>query len=231
MNNKFPKLNLEKFAHDEQSFYEAICHILIEAETYGVIKYILTDDINSLYVYSDMGRKRYRIFDFLKGTYLTGDKETLLSFLNEIIPNVIKFAKTPEWELDRVNRNLHFIIYKIIDIINSANNTNVFNVDFYYDTRGCEFKRKLDEVTTNSINLNGGSLDGDNKIRYEECVADFLSYKCNVSKNKLFYNESLDKLKKVIENTLQNNYKRSDGTFPKIHEKSNYQIYCLITMI
>lgn len=222
MVNKFPQLNLKQFALDYKSFYEATCSILKEAETKRVLKYILTDDINSQYKYSDTKRNGYMAIEFLKKTYLTGDQEIFLSFFNEILPNIFLYMGKEEWEYNKIDINLRpdfaVIIYKFADLIVKSNNSSVFNLDFYFEKSSRDFRRKLDEVTTESINSNTESLDGDNKVRYQECVSDFLLYKKDAN-NKLFYNESLDKLKKVVENTLQNNYKKSDGSFPKIHKK------------
>jgi hypothetical protein len=224
MTNKFPQLNLEKFANSYQSFYEATFKILEEAETNDVIKYVLTDDINSQYKYSDKKRKGYPIMSFLKETYLTGEQEIFLSFFNEILPNIFRCIKKEEWQLNWVDVDLrsHLLrtMYKFLDLLVKTNNPSVFNLNFYFDKDNSDFRRKLDEVTTESINSNIDNLDGDNKVRYQECVSDFLLYKKDAIKdNKLFYNESLNNLKKVIENTLQNNYKKTGGTFPKIHKK------------
>jgi hypothetical protein len=224
MNNKFPQLNLEKFAHGYQSFYAATCSLLEEAETKGVLQYILTDDINSQYKYSEEKRNRYSMVSFLKGKYLTGEQEIFLSFFNEILPNILQHIGLEEWQYfnipQELRHNFKIVTYKLLDLITNSNNPSVFSLDFHFDTENNDFRRKLDEVDTQLINSNDNHLEGDNKIRYQECVSDFLSYKRDIIKNnKLFYNESLDRLKKVVENTLQNNYKRPDGTFPKIHEK------------
>ena len=224
MNNKFPNLNLEKFAHDYKSFYQATCIILIEAEEREVIEYILTDDINSQYKYSDKKRGGYPVVDFLKETYLIGDKDMFVSFFNEILPNVFLYLGKEEWQYNKIPGNLRpafrAIIYKFTELLVNSNNTNVFNLDFHFDKQNRDFRRRIDQITTESINSNNKELEGDNKIRYEECVADFLLYKKDIIKNnKLFYNKSLNNLKKVVENTLQNNYKKPDGTFPRIHDK------------
>ena len=220
MSNQIPKLNLEKFAHGYKSFYDATINILTEAESHGALSYLLTNDINSQYKYSEQGINNHPIMIYLKKNYLTGDQEKFLSFFNEVLPNVIRYIKIEEWEVNRINGNLKFFVNSLIDLLLQSSNQNVFNLDFYYDKQTQNFRRKLDEVNIELINKNDSSLDGDNKIRYQECVSDFLSYKRDTTiEGKLFYNESLNKLKKVIENTLQNNYKRTDGTFPKIHEK------------
>ena len=224
MTNKFPQLNLKKFAHSYQSFYEATCRLLEEAETNGVLGYILTKDINSQYKYSKEKRNGYSTFLYLKINHLINEPETFLSFLNEISPNILLCLEKEEWELNWVDRDLTSTlkrtIYKFADLFLNSNNSNVFNLDFYFEKDSGDFRRKLDEISTESINSNEESLGGDNKIRYQECVSDFLLYKKDIIKdNKLYYNESLDKLKKVVENTLQNNYKMKDGTFPMIHKK------------
>ncbi|MFZ4631678.1 MAG: hypothetical protein ACOYL8_00550 [Patescibacteria group bacterium] len=220
MNNEITKLNLEKFAHDSHSFYKATYHIMEEAEEKRVLQYILTDEINSQYIYSDKCRGGYSTMNFLNETYLTGDQETFLSFFNEILPNIIKYTNCAEWQVKEIHANLFPIIYKFAAIIYKSNNESVFNLDFYYDKETHNFKRKLDEVSMESINFNDANLDGDNKTRYQECVSDFLSYKKDSAKsNKLFYNESLDRLKRVVENTLQNKYKKPDGSSPRIHDK------------
>lgn len=219
MNTEITKLNLEKFAHDSHSFYQATCHIIEEAETNKVLQYILTEDINSQYAYSEECRNRYSIMSFLQKTYLIGDQDIFLSFFNEILPNIIKYIQSETWQVREIHVNLLPIAYKFAAITLKANNSNIFNLDFYYDEKSHKFKRKLDEISTDSINFNNTNLDGDNKIRYQECVSDFLLYKKDGAKsNKLFYNESLDKLKRVIENTLQNKYKKPDGSFPMLHK-------------
>ena len=53
MNNQFPQINLAKFAHSYQLFLEAATNLLKEAEAREVLAYILTDDINSQYKYSN----------------------------------------------------------------------------------------------------------------------------------------------------------------------------------
>lgn len=220
MDDKFPQLNLEEFAHGYQSYYEATCHLMTEAERTGVLTYILTKDINSQYKYSDHGRKGYPIMSFLKERYLTGEKEIFLSFFNEILPNIIMYLNSQDWEIDSINRELRPVVNKFGGLIVQSNNSKVFNVDFYYDNKSKDFKRKLDKVAVETINFNDANLEGDNKDRYQECVSDFLSYNRELIKsNRLFYNESLDRLKRVIENTLQNKYKRTDGGFPMIHNK------------
>lgn len=220
MATEFPKLNLEKYSHGYEAFYQAAIHILVEAENFRVLKYILTDDMNSQYKYSDEFRAGYLAIHFLKQNYLVSDKEIFLSFLNEILPEILKYSSKQSWELDNINPNLKTVIYKLVDLIAESNNSSVFNLDFYYDSGERCFRRKLDVITTESINLNRSELDGENKTRYEECVSDFLSYKRDLTKdNKLFYNESLNNLKKVVENSLHNNYKKEDGSFPMIHKK------------
>lgn len=150
---------------------------------------------------------------------MTGDQEILLSFFNEILPNIIKYINLDYWALNNVDENLRPIIIKFSNLIKNSNNQKVFNIDFLYDEKNHNFKRKLNEVTIETINFNNDNLDGDNKNRYQECVSDFLLYKRDIIKNnKLFYNESLDRLKRVVENTLQNNYKKPDGSFPMIHK-------------
>lgn len=66
MNDNFPKLNLEKFAHGYQSFYATTLSIISEAENSGVLTYLLTEDINSQYNYSDEFRNRLPMTVFLK---------------------------------------------------------------------------------------------------------------------------------------------------------------------
>ncbi len=224
MNDEFQKLNLEKFAHDYQSFYASACNLFNEAENKNIIRYILTDDINSQYKYSEKKRNGYPVMSFLAETYLNGEQEIFLSFFNEILPNILQYLGKEEWQYQKIpnERRSDFtvITYKFFDLIASSNNPSVFNLDFYYDKKNHDFRRKIDEINTRLINSNDSDLEGDNKIRYQECVSDFLLYKKDVIKSdKLFYNKSLDNLKKVVENTLQNGYKRSDGTFPRIHEK------------
>jgi len=220
--NKFPQLNLEQFAHGYESFCKATHVILNESEMREVLKYILTDDINSQYRYSDSKRDGQSIMHFLKKTYLLGDKEIFLSFFNEILPNIFLYLGKNTWEYNKIpsasRDNFEIVINRFADLILKSNNPSVFKLDFYFDKSNRDFRRKIDEITTESINSNTDSLDGDNKIRYQECVSDFLLYKKD-SNNKLFYNESLNNLKKVVENTLQNNYTKTDGSFPMIHKK------------
>ena len=104
----------------------------------------------------------------------------------------------------------------------SVNEPEVFDLEFYYDKADKVFKKKLDGATVEIINQNTAELSTSetNKIRYEECVAEFLSFRKDSQTNKhLFYNQSLDKLKRIIENVLENNYKKEDGSFPKLSSK------------
>lgn len=224
MNDEFQKLNLEKFAHNYQSFYASACSLFNEADNKNIIRYILTDDINSQYKYSNKKRNGYPVMSFLAETYLNGEQEIFLSFFNEILPNILQYIGKKEWEYEKIpsERRSDFtvIIYKFADLIINSNNPSVFNLDFYYDTKKYSFRRKIDGVTARLINSNDSNLEGDNKIRYQECVSDFLLYKKDIiNSDKLFYNKSLENLKKVVENTLQNGYKKTDGTFPRISDK------------
>ncbi len=219
MNNKFPPLNLEKFAHGYRSFYDSTLHILEVADKKGVLEHLVNDNINSLYKYSSEYRGGYSLLSFLKNTCLTGDQEASLSFFNEILPRVKEYEGMDGWELRKIDNTgwLGIVTSELISLSEKTNNSSVFNIDFYYDTKKFVFKRKLDDVTVESVNFNNKNLDGANNVRYQECVSDFLSYnKSSIKTNKFFYNESLDKLKRVVENTLQNKYKRADGSFPKI---------------
>ncbi|HEY0980064.1 MAG TPA: hypothetical protein VGE18_01500 [Candidatus Paceibacterota bacterium] len=224
MDDKFPKLNLEQFAHGYQNFFEVTCELLDSAERTEVLPYLLTDDINSQYRYSPERRSGHTIMDYLKKGYLSGEQDIFLSFFNELLPNIILYLKKEVWNFDQVpfdlRSNLKTMVIKLTDLVIESENSSVFNIDFYYDKKAHVFKRKLDKASIELVNSNRDDLGGDNKIRYEKCVSDFLLYKKEKTKNnKLFYNESLGNLKKVVENTLQNNYKKGDGTFPRLHNK------------
>ncbi len=115
---------------------------------------------------------------------------------------------------------LKSVVYSMAKLMVDSNNSNIFDLDFCFDKDIREFKRKLDDVTVESINKNDNSLEGDNKLRYQECVIEFLSYsRKNDGGDKLFYNNSLDRLKKVFENTLRIKYERTEGNYPKISNK------------
>ncbi|MBY0533955.1 MAG: hypothetical protein K2P31_03195, partial [Rickettsiaceae bacterium] len=89
MDNKFPKLNLEQFAHGYRAFFDASYVLFKESEGSRILPYILTEDINAQYMYSDEKRNGYSSMDFLKRNYLTGEQEIFLQFFNEVLPNIL----------------------------------------------------------------------------------------------------------------------------------------------
>jgi hypothetical protein len=220
MNNQFPQLNLESFAHGYQSFYKSTIGLLKHAEQHRTLHYILPKSINSQYAYSDAKRKGHSTMSFLEQTYLVEEQEIFLSFFNEMLPNIIKYQNMEDWRIRSIDKYLGSVVKEFAKLIVESNNSDVFKIDFYYDKINKDFRRKIDSVTSESINSNNNDLDGDNKNRYQQCVSDFLSYKRDlITGKKLFYNDSLNNLKKVIENALQNDYKKEDGSSPRLHNK------------
>ncbi len=74
MDDKYPKLNLDKFAHDHSLFYEAFMDLIIKAENDGVLVYLIPKDVYSQYLYSNNKKISNPITGFLIQTYLTGVK-------------------------------------------------------------------------------------------------------------------------------------------------------------
>jgi hypothetical protein len=223
MDGNFPNLNLEKFAHGYDSFFNAVIHVLKTADVRGVLGYILPEKICKQYKFSEYNRDGLGLMHFLENTYIShSDKEEFISLLNLVLPVVIKLYQKESYYLDQINRYLQATLVDFIDLTVNTNQSEVFDLDFYYDKTDKIFKKKLDTATTEVINQNAASFDASsvNRIRYEECVAEFLSFKQDVTTDKsLFYNQSLDKLKRIVENTLEVDYQNENGTFPKLSNK------------
>ncbi|MFM2339643.1 MAG: hypothetical protein RLZZ360_279 [Candidatus Parcubacteria bacterium] len=223
MDNKFPSLNIKKFSHSYSTFFDAAKHVLKTAYTNGTLLHILPEKICKQYRYSEHNRNHLGLMNFLESSYiLKEDKDGFISFLNEVIPEVLKLYQRSSYELDGINKKLSETLLDFIDLVISTNEVEVFDLDFFYDKKDRSFKRKLDDVTIEVINRNTSNLDEDdtNKLRYDECVAEFLAFRHDGQSNKhLFYNQSLDKLKRIIENTLEKLYTKEDGTFPKLSNK------------
>lgn len=224
MNNNFPNLDFKKFAHSYKMFFDATVHVLSSAYVNNTLTHILPEKIFKQYKYSEYSRNGIGLMGFLSSSYISkNDSGEFISFLNEILPNVINFLnKYQPHEIDRVNNKLNETLIDFTDLVLSVNETDVFDLDFYYDKKDGLFKRKLDYATIEIINQNTYSLVGDdiNRLRYEDCVTEFLAFRQdNGSDIKLFYNQSLDKLKRIVENTLEKEYKKEDGSFPKLSSK------------
>lgn len=223
MDNKFPNLNLQKFSHSYSTFFDAANYVLNNAHINNTLLHILPEKICKQYRYSEYSRNHLGLMSFLESSYiLKEDLEGFVSFLNEIIPEVLKLCKRQPYELDKINKKLSETLLDFIDLIISTNDAEVFDLDFYYDKKDMLFKRKLDSVTAKVINQITSDLDTDsaNKLRYEECVAEFLAFRHDgQSKKRLFYNQSLDKLKRIVENTLERHYANEDDSFPKLSSK------------
>jgi hypothetical protein len=226
MEHSYPKLNLKQFSQGYEAFRESVVSILRSAERVGVIDFMVSDDVYAQYKVRRRIDEADNLFSFLKETYLVEEQEMFLSFCNNIIKASFSnqenfFQKsekivssmddaTPE---EKVFKDLCVLLYE------QLNNPNVFDVDFYYDVQDEEIKRKLDSVTIEMINSNIDKFDDNdgNGEKYEACVAEFLSFK-GVASSKTFYNTSLDNLKRVVENTLQNKYKDKHGKYPKLNK-------------
>lgn len=222
MNDQIIKLNLEAFAHGYDLFYEAVIELINDADKNDALVYIIPDDLSSQYYYSNEKRQGFSFVTFLKNNLLNKDREVFLSLFNEITPLVHKYSKKSSYDLKIINPRLKYITLMFSMLLEDVNNPSVFNVDFYYDKKDRCLKRKLDDITTVTINSNLDSLQEGNLKRYEECVAEFLSYKRELVSNGervLFYNDSLNNLKRVVENALQNNFKNENGEAPKISNK------------
>lgn len=223
MDNKFPNLNLKKFSHSYSTFFDAATHVLNTAYIDNTLLHILPEKICKQYRYSEYSRNHLGLMSFLKSSYiLRDDQDGFVSFLNEVIPEVLNLFQRQQYELDKINKKLGETLIDFIELVISTNDADVFDLDFYYDKKDRLFKRKLDVVTAEVINHNTSDLDTDsaNKLRYEECVAEFLAFRHDGQSNKhLFYNQSLDKLKRIVENTLERLYTKEDGSFPKLSNK------------
>lgn len=221
MDKKFPKLSLKTYAHGYESFYESIIEILDLANTHDILGYLLPDDLNSQYLFSDKRRQGFSRIGFLKEhPLLNGEHELFLSLVNEIIIETDKYHSKPVYELDKIHNKFNLILIRFSHLMSEVNNPEVFKLEFYYDKKNKKLKRKLDSITTKTINSNLNNVKEGNQIRYEECVSEFLSYKRDLLKENIYYyNNSLNNLKKVVENTLQNNFKKEDGSFPKLSNK------------
>ena len=223
MDTNFPNLNLKRFSHSYNTFFDAAVHLLRSAFHDDTLLLILPEKICRQYKFSEYSRNHQGLMDFLEDTYISrGDKESFISFLNMVLDEIVILLKKDSYERDKLNKNLNMTIFKFTDLVISTNEPEVFDLDFYYDKADRSFKRKLDAVSTETINQNTLNLADDeiNKNRYEECVAEFLSFKHDEKSNRvLFYNQSLDKLKRIVENTLEKDYRKEDGSFPKLSNK------------
>lgn len=223
MDNNFPSLNFKKFAHSYDTFFSVALYVLNSAYGNNTLQHILPEKICMQYKYSEYSRNGLGLMNFLKNTYISkDDKDGFISFLNQVLPKVIEFSQLQSYELGRINRYLPTTLVAFLGFVSSANEAEVFDLDFYYDNKDKLFKRKLDSVTIEIINQNASNFiaDDTNKLRYEDCVAEFLAFRGDIKANEnLFYNQSLDKLKRIVENTLEKEYKREDGTFPKLSNK------------
>ena len=98
--------------------------------------------------------------------------------------------------LENINENERF--YWITDAIQD----DIFDLDFYFDCITNQIKRKIDPITTNTINKVSSSLVDSNKELYSQCVSGFLNYTLPKTNKNDFYHESLDRMKEVLENYL-----------------------------
>ena len=220
MDDKFEELNIENFARSHQSFFNSIVEVLSDAEILGTLAYILPDTINQQYLYSDEKRQGYSRMDFLENTYLVEDVSKFIPFVNSIIPKVFRYLQMRDYELDQYSKNLSKTVVKFTTLLSATTDSSVFNLEYHYSKADKEIRRKLDAATTEVINFNLNNLIEGNGERYKEAIAEFLSYKKELAKDKAhFYNDSLNNLKKVVENTLENNFKKEDGNFPKLSNK------------
>lgn len=220
MDDKFEELNIESFAHGHKSFYNSIAEILSDAEAYGTLMYVLPSAINQQYLYSDDKRSGYSLIQFLKKTYLVEDISKLIPFINSLIPELARYARMPDYERNQYSVKLSRTMLKFTNLLQATTDSSIFDLEYYYSKDTMEIRRKLDKATTETINSNLNSLEGGNNERYKEAIAEFLGYKKDLITDKThFYNDSLNNLKKVVENTLENNYKKEDGTFPKLSNK------------
>lgn len=223
MNDNFPNLNLKNFSHSYSVFFDAVIHVFNNARRNNTLIHILPEKICKQYQYSEYSRNNLGLLNFLENSYISkNNKEGFVSLLNEIIPKVINLYQKPSYQLDNINQNLEETLIEFIDLVVSTNEAEIFDLDFYYDKKDNLFKRKLDAATVEIINQNTSNLNNNdmNKLRYAECVAEFLAFRNDGQSNKnLFYNESLDKLKRIVENTLEKEYIKEDGSFPKLSNK------------
>lgn len=220
MDDKFEKLNIEDFARDHHSFYSSVVEILQDAENNETLAYILPYVINQQYLYSDEKRKGFSRMLFLKETYLIEDISKLIPFVNSVIPEVLRWRRMPRYERDKYSKNLDGTILKFTELMFATTDSSVFNLEYHYSKTDQEIRRKLDKATIETVNVNLSSLEGGNNARYEEAVSEFLSYKKELINGKVhFYNDSLNNLKKVVENTLKNNYTKEDGNYPRLSNK------------
>ena len=221
MDNTFPHLNIENFAHSYDLFYDSMIHVLKKADSNGTLHYLLPEKIYKQYEFSSYKRSGFGLMLFLESTYISRhNKEGFISLLNSILPKAIILFQRQPYELTGVHKYLQSTVIDFIDLVANTNEEEVFSLDFFYDKKDKVFKRLLDSATIETINQNASNIDSINKERYEECVAEFLSYKREIKPElNLFYNQSLDKLKRIIENTLENSYQKEDGSFPKLSNK------------
>jgi hypothetical protein len=220
MNNDFPKLNLQSFSLGYEDFFSTVKSILNESDNNGSLIYLIPNDIDAQYRYSEHKRNHQPRYAFLLDKFLKLENNDLfLSFFNEVINSKFE-APEPSSDIWKNCPGLRTSMFKLSDLIDNINNSAVFTLEFYFDKKSKQIKRKLDPVTIETINLNAENITTGNDIRYQECVEEFLSFKRDFSENNnLFYNNSLDKLKRVVENTLKNEYVRDGGLYPKISDR------------
>ena len=107
MDSNFPNLNLEKFAHSYDSFFDSARHVLKSAYNDGTLAYILPDNICKQYKFSEYSRNHLGLMNFLDDTYISRDeKEEFVSLLNQIISEVLGLYKKQSYELNKINQNL-----------------------------------------------------------------------------------------------------------------------------
>jgi hypothetical protein len=217
MDNNFPKLQLDSFTRGFDDFHKAVCQILRDADENGSLIYLIPDEVDAQYRYSDYKRDYRACYDYINDHFLDlMNTDRFLSFLNEVIS-----CQNKSFELSRDTwkscPGLKESVFKLADLIGNINNPAVFKLDFYFDPESIQIKRKLDAATTETIN---GNLEGGTQVRYEQAVAEFLSYKKDLTSAEAhFYNDSLNNLKKVVENTLENNFTDNDGRSPRLHNE------------
>jgi len=220
MDNNFPKLQLENFTRGFNDFYNEVCLILKDADENSSLVFLIPDEVDAQYRYSDYKRNYQTRYDYIHNHFLDSENTDLfLSFFNEVVTcQFNSFGLSSDtWKNSPCLRTS---VLRLSDLIGNINNPAVFKLDFHYDNESKQIKRKLDAVTTEIINNNANEIDAGNNARYQDCVDEFLQFKRSLIKDPMFfYNQSLDRLKRVVENTLKNKYSRSDGTFPKLSDR------------
>ncbi len=141
----------------------------------------------------EQGDEMFEFQKFLISTFLVEDQDKFLGFLNVCFE-----------ELQSENHRLNYSFFKnIVTKINSQ----FFDLDFEFNSEIGLLQKKIDPITTHSINTISKDLEKSNQEIYDKCVSDYLGYSFKTKDNN-WKHEQLDNMKEILENIYYKEYSK-----------------------